>query len=39
VTGRRRDRVFRFDAYLGFFASDEDDPLDAVTVQETEPVR
>jgi len=36
VTGRRRDRVFRFDSYLDFFASDEDHPTDAARVQETE---
>jgi Fic family protein len=36
VTGRRRDRVFRFDSYLDFFAGDEDAPTDASTVQETE---
>jgi Fic family protein len=37
VTGRRRDRVFRFDDYLDFFAGDEDAPADAAGVEETEP--
>jgi Fic family protein len=36
VTGRRRDRVFRFDSYLDFFAGDEDTPADITSVQETE---
>jgi cell filamentation protein, protein adenylyltransferase len=37
VTGRRRDRIFRFDSYLDLFAGDEDAPMDAASVQETEP--
>lgn len=36
VTGRRRDRVFRFDSYLDFFAGDEDQPIETAAVQETE---
>lgn len=36
VTGRRRDRVFRFDSYLDFFAGDEDQPIGTKEIQETE---
>ena len=36
VTGRRRDRVFRFDSYLALFGGDEDAPADVASVQETE---
>lgn len=35
VTGRKRDRVFRFAPYLALFATDEDAPLDARSVAVT----
>lgn len=37
VTGRRRDRVFRFAPYLTLFEGDEDSPVAAEEVQATEP--
>jgi cell filamentation protein, protein adenylyltransferase len=36
VTGRRRDRIFRFDSYLDLFGSDEEAPIDVASVQETD---
>jgi Fic family protein len=36
VTGRRRDRVFRFRPYLRLFEDDEGQPIPPETVQETE---
>jgi HTH DNA binding domain len=36
VTGRRRDRVFRFRPYLRLFEDDESGPVPPETVQETE---
>jgi Fic family protein len=35
TTGRKRDRIFRFDRYLELFAGDEDSPADPKGVQET----
>jgi Fic family protein len=36
TTGRKRDRVFRFSAYMRLFEDDEDHPSDPRDVQETE---
>jgi Fic family protein len=37
VTGRKRDRIFRFGPYLSLFESDEDGPVHARTVAVTAP--
>jgi Fic family protein len=36
VTGRKRDRVFRFRPYLRLFEDEEDEPIPPETVEETE---
>ena len=36
VTGRRRDRIFRFSPYLALFETEDDRPLLPERVQETE---
>jgi hypothetical protein len=36
VTGRKRDRIFRFRPYLRLFEDDESGPIPPETVQETE---
>ncbi len=37
VTGRKRDRIFRFAPYLALFEGDEDAPVDSHDVAETAP--
>jgi Fic family protein len=39
VTGKRRDRIFRFSPYLALFESEDDRPAATDRVQETEPVQ
>jgi len=38
VTGRRRDRIFRFSPYLALFEIEDDRPMPPERVQETEQI-
>jgi Fic family protein len=39
VTGRKRDRIFRFSPYLALFETADDQPVELEAVQETEPAQ